>query len=164
MTRRSWMILGPGMVLLLVAAGTLWAYRQRPLSDAQIKQRFGCERATLDWRVTDVYCENPELYREHVRAGRDITTVKPGGGVSVCGDANYTAITPGLNQADVTRLLGEPAKKRVKNGKDENFFSQGDDEVKIKEGWIYHVQDQAANAEMHFGYDGRVLSKGCGNG
>lgn len=36
-----------------------------PKSDEEIRELFFCDRITLDVRATDVYCENPDLYREH---------------------------------------------------------------------------------------------------
>ncbi len=37
------------------------------LSDEEIKEKFRCNRITLEVLQTDVYCENPDLYRQHVR-------------------------------------------------------------------------------------------------
>jgi hypothetical protein len=41
-------------------------YSQRPLSEKEIKDKFDCNRVTLEIRSTDIFCNNPDAYRRAV--------------------------------------------------------------------------------------------------
>jgi LAS superfamily LD-carboxypeptidase LdcB len=36
------------------------------LSDQEIKEKFNCNRPTTDVQETDIFCSNPDLYRQAV--------------------------------------------------------------------------------------------------
>lgn len=58
--------------ILLALVGIFIYAQQTKLSDEDIRKQFYCDRATDDYRRTDVYCTNPELYRQHEREGKII--------------------------------------------------------------------------------------------
>lgn len=64
--KKQWLGLGCALLLIVVAAIMLVA-NSSGLSDAQIKKKFACSRVTADRRATDVYCSDPDLYREHLK-------------------------------------------------------------------------------------------------
>jgi hypothetical protein len=81
---------------------------------------------------------------------------------SVCTSAGYAAVQPGMGKERVRGLLGKAGTERVKRSVGENLFSQGNDEAKINEGWIYQKGYEAA--EVYFDAAGVVVGKGCGQG
>ena len=83
--------------------------------------------------------------------------------LSRCGDSAYDSVKNGLSKAEITTLLGAPDLKHVKDSPDQDFFSQGDNEKNIQEGWIYHLQEWKS-AEIYFDSAGRVIGKDCGQG
>lgn len=57
------------LILLILAAGALYILTTQPSdkSDDEIKEMFDCNRITADVRATDIYCDNPGLYRQHLK-------------------------------------------------------------------------------------------------
>lgn len=51
-------------LVLNVIIGIYFVYSNRSLSDAEIKEKFNCDRVTLDVKDTDVFCRNPDIYRQ----------------------------------------------------------------------------------------------------
>lgn len=46
----------------------LAVFINRPdLSDAGIRKKFECDRVTADFRETNIFCDNPDLYRQALR-------------------------------------------------------------------------------------------------
>ena len=39
------------------------------LSEAQVKEKFRCDRITADVLATDIYCRNPQYYYEDAKNG-----------------------------------------------------------------------------------------------
>ena len=70
----------------------------------------------------------------------------------------------GMNKKVISSLMGQPDRKLIKQSSSQNFFFQGDDEEKIKEGWIYKQEGHATAAEIYFNSHGHVIGKGCGQG
>lgn len=68
-----------------------------------------------------------------------------------------------MTKEKVIELWGKPSTERVKDSADQNFFYQGANEVKIKEGWIYR-NGQPDGAEIYFDSSGLVNGKNCGQG
>lgn len=60
------------LLVIIVTGFSIYSFRERDSgkSDEEIKKMFDCNRVTADIRATDVYCRNPELYREHLRQGK----------------------------------------------------------------------------------------------
>lgn len=62
-----------GVLAAVVASLALYKYLQRQqassLSDGEIMQKFDCYRSTDEGRPTDIYCSDPELYRQHAKQG-----------------------------------------------------------------------------------------------
>jgi hypothetical protein len=63
-----------GVVIALIAgAGYIFFLRGSTgtgtsgLTDEEIMKKFDCNRATLEVRPTDIYCKNPDLYRQDVK-------------------------------------------------------------------------------------------------
>jgi hypothetical protein len=65
MTRKQKYLLALILLLSLVAfmIVLLTNNANNSLSDAQIKEKFACNRLTLEYRETDIFCTRPELYR-----------------------------------------------------------------------------------------------------
>ncbi|OYW84553.1 hypothetical protein B7Z17_03905 [Candidatus Saccharibacteria bacterium 32-49-10] len=59
------------LILVTVAlVGILYLWMQSTMAtDEQIRLKFQCDRITADARKTDVYCRDPNLYRDHVEQG-----------------------------------------------------------------------------------------------
>ena len=61
------------LAIFLLVAGLSVAFNlksEKPeLTDEQIRERLGCNRMTLDWRSTDIYCNYPQAYRDKVKSG-----------------------------------------------------------------------------------------------
>lgn len=57
------------LIVLVLVAGALYVLRTQPpdKSDDEIKEMHDCNRLTADVRATDIYCDNPSLYREHLK-------------------------------------------------------------------------------------------------
>lgn len=57
-----------GLIILISATGALYvlATQHSETNDDEIKEKFDCNRITADVRATDIYCDNPGLYREHL--------------------------------------------------------------------------------------------------
>jgi hypothetical protein len=57
------------IIVLLVAGSLLAIYfimnADSIKSEEEINKMFACDRVTTDVRATDIYCDNPDLYREH---------------------------------------------------------------------------------------------------
>lgn len=68
--------LGSALLIIIVAIVVAVGMATSPsnLTEEQINQKFNCNRATADYRATDVYCSNPGLYNEHVKNNTVITT------------------------------------------------------------------------------------------
>lgn len=69
------------VIILIVVSifGLLLFYAFKNTSDSstqktneEIREMFSCNRVTADFRETDVYCGDPELYRQHLRDNRVI--------------------------------------------------------------------------------------------
>ncbi|MGB4758457.1 MAG: hypothetical protein WBP26_00190 [Candidatus Saccharimonadales bacterium] len=54
------------LLITLIAAGFLIVQRQQnqTLSAEDIREKFGCNRPTMDYRETDVFCGNPKFYND----------------------------------------------------------------------------------------------------
>ena len=66
MTRKQKYLLVGVLFLLTAAVVVFFLFLNNPksaLSDQQIKEKFACNRMTLEYRETDVFCSKPELYR-----------------------------------------------------------------------------------------------------
>jgi len=87
-----------------------------------------------------------------------------GQGQIVCADAPYRSIKNGMSKDEVMAALGAPKSKRVKDSSEQNFFSQGEKEPSILEGWIYEDKTLYGGAEIYFDKSGHVNGKGCGQG
>ncbi|MDO8265796.1 MAG: hypothetical protein Q7T41_02540 [Candidatus Saccharibacteria bacterium] len=64
------------IILLTIATSTIYvmfASRKSEKSDEEIKEMFVCNRATLDFRATDIYCNDPELYRAHRKVNKVVS-------------------------------------------------------------------------------------------
>jgi hypothetical protein len=57
------------IVIAISILGGFLLYKSKTevLTDNKIRERFNCDRLTLDYRETDVYCKNPNLYRQHLK-------------------------------------------------------------------------------------------------
>lgn len=66
-------------MLVVVAAGAyiFLSARGSNKSDEEIQKMFSCDRITADVRATDVYCNDPNLYREHLRQNEVIKSTDP---------------------------------------------------------------------------------------
>jgi uncharacterized protein YxeA len=68
MKKKTVVVAGLLIVLILVAGAVyVLVTQQSDKSDDEIKEMFDCNRVTADVRATDVYCDNPSLYREHLK-------------------------------------------------------------------------------------------------
>lgn len=83
---------------------------------------------------------------------------------AICTSARYRLVMNGMNKKMIMTLLGEPDRKLIKQSLDQNFFFQGDNETKIKEGWIYYHEGYVTAAEVYFSNNGQVSGKNCGQG
>lgn len=65
--------------VLVVAASMAMLYfilsRDSYLTDDEIKKMHDCDRVTADVRATDIYCVDPDLYREHDLKGEALTPI-----------------------------------------------------------------------------------------
>lgn len=52
-------------VILNIMLGA-YIFSNQGLSDDDIKKKFDCDRVTLEIRETDIFCSNPDLYRQAV--------------------------------------------------------------------------------------------------
>ena len=60
------------ITLLLVStaiAGLFWYQQTKPQTDAQIRQKLGCDRVTTDAVGTDYYCDHLDAYRQDLKNG-----------------------------------------------------------------------------------------------
>lgn len=60
------------LLLFLLLAGIAYGYMAfhatKNPSDAKIREMFACDRLTKEFRSTDKYCRDPDLYRrEHAK-------------------------------------------------------------------------------------------------
>ena len=60
------------LTLLVVITGTFLVFHllqpdPANKTDAEIKQMFGCNSINTVYTATQIYCSQPDLYREHVR-------------------------------------------------------------------------------------------------
>lgn len=64
------------LVALIVSVAIIykWKYSDKNLSNEEIRIKFECERVTADYRKTDIYCQDPDLYRQHLK---DKNVVEP---------------------------------------------------------------------------------------
>lgn len=73
MKKRSFLII---VLLTSAVAVTASVYimstKQSDKTDEEIKKIFDCERITADVRATDIYCGDPNLYRNHLKENRVI--------------------------------------------------------------------------------------------
>lgn len=83
---------------------------------------------------------------------------------TICQSSAYRSVKNNMNKDEVTALLGAPTVVRVKKSSDQDFYSQGPNEAKIKEGWAYSQEGRSYAAEIYFGSDGYVNGKNCGQG
>jgi hypothetical protein len=61
------------IVIALTALGLYFFYpKSSDKTDEEIRKMFYCDRDTLDILATDVYCDNPNLYREDVKNNKVI--------------------------------------------------------------------------------------------
>lgn len=62
-----------GIVVILVAVAFLVSFlinkNLSEISDDEIKEKFECNRITLEIRPTDRYCSNPDNYRTDFKNG-----------------------------------------------------------------------------------------------
>ena len=66
MTRKQKYLLAAVLILLITAvvmAIFFLSNSKTGLSDEQVKEKFACNRLTLEYRETDIFCSKPELYR-----------------------------------------------------------------------------------------------------
>lgn len=52
------------VVVIAIGAAAYQVYQNRPLSAAQISDKFDCERMTADFRETDIFCGNTKFYND----------------------------------------------------------------------------------------------------
>jgi hypothetical protein len=59
------------LFLLVLGTGIYWEFFYNPvkLTDEEIREEFRCDRTTSELLRTDIYCDDPDLYREHAREG-----------------------------------------------------------------------------------------------
>ena len=75
MLSRKNVLLITAIIILVAGCGYVFFFRgnastnNSDITDEEIMQRFSCNRATLEARSTDVYCQNPDLYRQDVKNG-----------------------------------------------------------------------------------------------
>lgn len=68
-------ILGATLILLaLLVTGSIYIRKERSENASldEIREKFRCYRITTEELATDVYCNNPGLYFEHLRQNRVI--------------------------------------------------------------------------------------------
>lgn len=75
-TQARKLLVGLGVIAVIaIVVGIVTVVQVRKetgMTDDQIKAKFDCDRKTADSRATDIYCMNPEYYREDVRKGNVI--------------------------------------------------------------------------------------------
>lgn len=81
-----------------------------------------------------------------------------------CSYPAFTRIEKGITSIEVTKMLGEPDQKIVKDSLGGNRFGQGDLELQIKSGWLYDLPDWDGNLEIYFDLQDNVVGKNCGHG
>lgn len=69
----------PGIIFLMVNQN------DKQLTEAEVREKFRCDRITADALATDIYCKNPEYYYQDAKNG---TIINP----SDFSDPRYKAL------------------------------------------------------------------------
>jgi len=62
------------LVMLVIIGGVAYSV-SRPdtnSNDEEIRKKFNCDRVTADARATDVYCQDPSLYRQDLEKDKNL--------------------------------------------------------------------------------------------
>lgn len=81
-----------------------------------------------------------------------------------CSYRPFVQVYNGMSAVQVMGVLGEPDEKVVKEKLEEYRFGQGDLELHIKSGWLYHLSDWDGGLEIYFDTQEKVIGKNCGHG
>jgi hypothetical protein len=81
----------------------------------------------------------------------------------ICNYPPLHQVRGGLAKGDVEKILGPPTREIDKSKTPHNFF-QGEDERRIRVGWVYEVRGWRGTIEVYFDKDEKVIRSNCGEG
>lgn len=72
MNKKTSLIVIALIVVMVVIFASIFFYKNNSYpSDSEIRKKFKCDRMTKEYLSTDIYCDNPELYRQDLKASRE---------------------------------------------------------------------------------------------